>query len=95
MKITFNITMYHGTNTKCIDIFERVGFLKTSNSCAVQDINDAIGFGDKVISFKYPFKIHISDLFWFMQEYYNKGLIVCVSGFKPKKVNYGSSDKNI
>ena len=78
--------MYHGTNTKCVDRFKNIGFLKTSSSCAVQDYKQALGYGDKVIAFKYQYTILLKDLFWFCKEYFGNKLIVSVAGFKPKKI---------
>lgn len=80
MKIKFNITLYHGTNFKNIDSIIKSGFDIDSISCATQNKDWASGFGNTLISFKYPYTINLKDFFWFIRQYGD--LTTRVSGFK-------------
>lgn len=84
MKFTFNITLHHGTNEENVESILKNGFDIDSISCATQDKEWASGYGNTVLSFKYPYTINIKDIFWFIKEYGN--LVTRVSGFKPKKI---------
>ena len=95
MKLTFNIKVYHGTEYSNIRGICENGFKKSSISCATQNKNWAKGYGNSLISFKYPFELYFSfktieeDLEYlkrFIIDYLNKSLPVGVAGFKPKNL---------
>ena len=84
MTLTFNIKVYHSTDIENIRSIVDNGFYKDSVSCATSKKEHAIGYGDSVISFKYPYKIRFRDIFWFLIN--KKNLFVKVSGYKPNKI---------
>jgi len=62
----------------------------------------AAGYGDSLISFKYPYKLYfftgnfLLDLFYlikFIKNYIKKEIPVCVSGFKPIKINQNENKR--
>jgi hypothetical protein len=96
MKLIFNITVYHGTDYKNILSIAMNGFDINTISCATQNKEWAKGYGNVLISFKYPFEISVSIktfredleyLYRFVVDYCNNELPTGVSGFKPKKIN--------
>lgn len=94
MKLVFKITVYHGTDIKNLDGIIQNGFSINTISCATQDKEFAKGYGNSMLSFKYPFILKFSfktiseDLEYFktfIYDYFNKSLMVGVAGYKPMK----------
>ena len=95
MKIKLNIKVYHGTDFRRVEKIIANGFRPNTNSCACQDKKYASGYGNMVIGFKYPYLLEFNinnareDFYilrHFLIDFFRKGIIVNVSGFKPKKV---------
>lgn len=86
MILTLTITFYHGTSLRNLESIVKDGFCENTISMGTTRKDWAKGYGDCLIEFKYPYKIHIKDVFWLLKEWIiNNDLAVCVAGFKPNK----------
>ena len=94
MKLVFNVKVYHGTDLKNVNNIIRNGFDENTISCACQDKEFAKGYGNSLLTFKYPFELmfslktieeDIEYLKMFVYDYFTKSLMTGVAGYKPKK----------
>jgi len=92
MKLIFKITVYHGTDVENVGSIIKNGFDINTISCATQDKGFAKGYGNTLLSFKYPFELSFSfktiqeDLEYlkrFIIDYFSKSLMTGVAGYKP------------
>ena len=91
IKLTFKITVHHGTDIENVCGIIENGFDINTISCATQDKEFAKGYGNTLLSFKYPFMLSLSfktileDLEYikrFIDDYFNKSLMTGVAGYK-------------
>ena len=92
MKLVFKITVYHGTDKKNVSGIIENGFDINTISCATQNKEFAKGYGNTLLSFKYPFELSFyfktiqEDLEYlkrFIVDYFSRSLMTGVAGYKP------------
>lgn len=95
IKLIFKITVYHGTDVKNVGGIIKNGFDINTISCATQDKEFAKGYGNSLLTFKYPFELRFSfktieeDLEYlkrFIYDYFSKSLMTGVSGYRPMRL---------
>ena len=60
MKLIFKITVHHGTDVENVASIIKNGFDINTISCATQDKEFAKGYGNTLLTFKYPFELRFS-----------------------------------